>query len=290
MARPLRIELAGGLYHVTSRGDRREAIYRENQDRTDWLDLLAHVCTRFNWQCYAYCQMIDHYHFLIETPEANLSKGMRQLNGVYTQHFNRQHQSIGHLFQGRFKAILVEKETYLLNLARYIILNPVRAKLVDSVTDWQWSSYAATAGKIAAPNWLNTQALLQHFNGRIKVAQLQYQHFIAEGMQQPPIWDGLRHQIFLGNSEFIEHFAKQAHPSINSREVPKKQRQSLVKPLSYFAQTYPTRREAIAHAFLTGVYSMQEIADFFGIHYSTVSRAVRWLEQTQHTAKDTDST
>ncbi len=288
MARPLRIELAGGLYHVTSRGDRREAIYHNEQDRADWLDLLGHVCTRFNWRCYAYCEMTDHYHFLVETPEPNLSKGMRQLNGVYTQHINRQHDSVGHLFQGRFKAILVEKEAYLLNLARYIVLNPVRAKLVESAADWQWSSYAATAGKVTVPKWLDTQSILQPFGGRIKTMRSKYEAFVAEGMQQMPIWDNLRHQIFLGGSEFIERFAEQAHPSINSREVPKKQRQSLVKPLSYFAQAYPVRREAIARAFLTGVYSMQEIADFFGIHYSTVSRAVRWLEESQQMSSDSN--
>ena len=114
MARPLRIELAGGLYHVTSRGDRREAIYRDDADRTAWLDLFGEVCERFNWRCHAYCQMTNHYHAVVETPEANLSKGMRQLNCVYTQRFNRRYGMVGHLFQGRFKGILVERDAYLL--------------------------------------------------------------------------------------------------------------------------------------------------------------------------------
>jgi REP element-mobilizing transposase RayT len=100
MSRPLRIELAGGLYHVTSRGDRREAIYRDDQDRTNWLDVLGEVCSRFNWRCHAWCGMTNHYHFVVETPDANLSKGMRQLNGVYTQMTNRRHGLVGHLFQG----------------------------------------------------------------------------------------------------------------------------------------------------------------------------------------------
>jgi REP element-mobilizing transposase RayT len=112
MSRPLRIELAGGLYHVTSRGDRREAIYRDQQGRTDWLAVLGEVCGRFDWRCHAYCEMTNHYHFVVETPQANLSKGMRQLNGVYTQQFNRRHGLVGHLFQGRFKGILVERDSY----------------------------------------------------------------------------------------------------------------------------------------------------------------------------------
>jgi putative transposase len=100
VSRPLRIKLAGGLYHVTSRGDRREAIYRDDQDRTAWLTLLGEVCRRFNWRCHAYCQMTNHYHVVVETPDANLSKGMRQLNGVFTQTTNRRHGLTGHLFQG----------------------------------------------------------------------------------------------------------------------------------------------------------------------------------------------
>jgi len=103
MARPLRLELAGGLYHVTSRGDRREAIYRDDEDREAWLSVLGEVCSRFNWRVHAYCEMTNHYHFVVETPEANLSQGMRQLNGVYTQRFNRRQGLVGHLFQGRFK-------------------------------------------------------------------------------------------------------------------------------------------------------------------------------------------
>ncbi len=111
MARPLRLELAGSLYHVTSRGDGREDIYLSDEDRIAWLDILGQVCERFNWVCHAYCLMSNHYHLVIETPEANLSKGMRHLNGVYTQRFNRTHHRVGHVFQGRFKAILVEKDS-----------------------------------------------------------------------------------------------------------------------------------------------------------------------------------
>ncbi|SFJ04736.1 transposase [Nitrosomonas sp. Nm34] len=133
MARPLRIEAPGGLYHVTSRGDRREEIYLDDSDRAYWLVLFGQVCKRFNWICYAYCLMDNHYHIVVQTVEPNLSKGMRQLNGVYTQFFNRTHNRIGHVYQGRYKAILVEKESYLLELARYVVLNPVRAGMVKKL-------------------------------------------------------------------------------------------------------------------------------------------------------------
>ena len=145
MARPLRIEYAGALYHVTSRGDGREEIYLQDDDRAMFLGVLGEVCRRFNWMVHAYCLMGNHYHLLVETPDSNLSKGMRHLNGVYTQRFNRNQGRVGHVFQGRFKAILVEKENYLLELARYIVLNPVRARMVRSAKEWPWSSYGATA-------------------------------------------------------------------------------------------------------------------------------------------------
>jgi len=140
MTRPLRVDLAGALYHVTSRGDRREDIFHDASDREDWLSLLEQVCERFNWRCHAYCQMTNHYHVVVETPDANLSHGMRHLNGVYTQRFNRRHGLVGHLFQGRFKGILVERETHLLELARYVVLNPVRAGMVADAAEWRWSS------------------------------------------------------------------------------------------------------------------------------------------------------
>ena len=118
MARPLRLEFPGAIYHITSRGDRQEAIYEDDADRHQWLDILSRVCERYNWRVNAYCLMDNHYHIVLETADGNLSKGMRQLNGIYTQYFNRQHNRVGHVYQGRYKAILVEKDSYLLELSR----------------------------------------------------------------------------------------------------------------------------------------------------------------------------
>jgi putative transposase len=278
MSRPLRIELASALYHVTSRGDRREAIYRDEQDRAAWLIVLGEVCARLNWRCHAYCEMTNHYHFVVETADANLSKGMRQLNGVYTQATNRRHGLVGHLFQGRFKAILVERDAYLLELSRYVVLNPVRATMVRAPEDWPWSSYRAMLGQASTPEWLETDWLLGQFGQERSAAQGGYAAFVRQGIGQQGIWDGLRHQMFLGSEAFVERHRALAKPPQQLREVPRAQRRPFAASLADLAQRYPARHEAMARAFQTGVYSMQEIADYFGVHYSTVSRAVRGLE------------
>lgn len=243
-----------------------------------WLSLLGEVCGRFNWRCHAYCQMTNHYHIVIETPDANLSKGMRHLNGVFTQKINRRHGLIGHLFQGRFKAILVERDAYLMELARYLVLNPVRAGMVPVAEDWAWSSYRATTGQVPAPAWLQTDWLLAQFADERSQAQARYADFVRQGVDRPSVWQGLRHQVFLGSDGFVERHCAAAQPLERLREVPRAQRRPLAKSLAEFARCYPDRREAMAQAFATGVYSMQEIAAFFGVHYSTVSRAVRQFE------------
>ena len=174
MARPLRIENAGGLYHVTARGDRREDIYADYEDRLGWLSIFGDVCDRFFWRCHAYCLMTNHYHLVVETPEGKLSHGMRQLNGVYTQAFNRRHRLVRHLFQGRFKAILVERDAYLLELARYVVLNPVRAGMVADAGDWPWSSYRAMVGEDRSPEWLEVDGLLGCFGRDRSSARKRY--------------------------------------------------------------------------------------------------------------------
>ena len=277
MARPLRIELAGGLYHVTSRGDRREDIYRDEQDRVEWLAVFDEVCDRFNWRCHAYCLMTNNYHFVVETPDANLSKGMRHLNGVYTQRTNRRHSLAGHLFQGRFKAILVERDAYLLELARYVVLNPVRARMVGAASDWLWSSYRAMIGQAHVPAWLETDWLLAQFGSERVSSQAGYAAFVAQGTGHPDVWQGLRNQVFLGSDAFVKLHCAPSKPSGRLQEVPRAQRRALAKPLDDFARRYPERREAMAHAYQSGAYSMQEIGDYFGVHYATVSRAVRQL-------------
>ena len=185
MARPLRIEFAGALYHITSRGDRREVIFDDDEDRRVFLNVLAEVAQGYNWICHAYCLMTNHYHLVVETVEGNLSKGMRQLNGVYTQASNRRHQRVGHLFQGRFKGILVDKDEYLQELSRYVVLNPVRLGIVESPEQWPWSSYGATIGKTVVPSWLAVDGLLSLFGEGRDEAQRNYRWFVSSGRVTP---------------------------------------------------------------------------------------------------------
>ena len=199
MARPLRLEFAGALYHVTARGDRQEPIFLDDHDRRTFLDLLGKEVMQQGWRCYAYCLMENHYHLLIETPQPNLVRGMRRLNGVYTQAFNRRRRQPGHVFQGRYKAILVDKAPYLLELCRYIVLNPVRAKLVKTPEECIWSSYPATAGRLPPPSWLAVDEILTLFSGR----RTSYRKFVRDGLTQPSVWAGLRGQIYLGDEPFL---------------------------------------------------------------------------------------
>ncbi|MCV2368587.1 REP-associated tyrosine transposase [Roseateles oligotrophus] len=165
MSRPLRIEFPGALYHVTSRGDRREDIFVDDTDRARLLAVVAQGLSRFDAGMLAYCLMGNHYHFVMQTRQGNLSALMRHINGVYTQAFNRRHNKVGHLFQGRFKAILVDRDAYLLEVCRYVELNPVRARMVDAPGDWAWSSYRAHIGQATPPDWLDSAGLLGYLLG-----------------------------------------------------------------------------------------------------------------------------
>ena len=280
MARPLRLELVGALYHVTSRGDGREDIYLSDEDRLAWLETLAQVCERFNWVCHAYCQMSNHYHLVVETPEANLSKGMRQLNGVYTQRFNRTHQRVGHVFQGRFKAILVEKDSHLLALARYVVLNPLRARMVRQLENWPWSSYPATCGQVSKPDWLQCDFILSQFSRQRARAIAKYRSFVHEGKGLPSVWDQLQGQIYLGSDKFVEKMQTLVAKQPTLTEIPRAQRRALARALSDFAKEHE-RDQAIALAYLSGQHTMAAIAEHFGVHFTTVSRLVKAHEAAQ---------
>jgi REP-associated tyrosine transposase len=275
MARPLRLEFANALYHITSRGDGREDIFLTDDDRTVFLAVLAEVWARFNWTVHAYCLMGNHYHLLVETPDANLSKGMRQLNGVYTQRFNRAHQRVGHVFQGRYKAVLVEKEAHLLELARYVVLNPVRAGMVCNPGEWRWSSYRPTVGEAAVPQWLETRWLLAAFARTESEAAAEYAHFVADGKGQPSPWEHLSNQVFLGSEAFVEKMLRKAPRGRDRSEIPQAKSRPRPKTLQRYAKENPERDKAIAVAYASGGYSMKEIGDFFGLHYSRVSKIVR---------------
>ncbi len=273
MNRPLRIELDNSLYHVTARGDRRDKIFRSDGDRLTWLSLLGETCERFNFSVRAYCQMTNHYHLLLETVNGELARGMRHLNGTYARYFNRTHGHVGHLFQGRYKAILCQTELYLQELSRYIELNPVRAKMVALPGDWRWSSYLAKMGMVHSPSWLHAETVLVHFGTNQLMARQAYADFVHAGIGRPSPLAAVRNQLILGDENF-QAAVIGTKPAGIALEIARVQRRAIALPLSeYFAQ-YRDPKEAMARAYLSLGYSMQEIADFARVSVKTVSRAL----------------
>ena len=200
---------------------------------------------------------------------------MRPLNGPFTQGFNRRHRRVGHVFQGRFKAILVERETHLLELCRYVVLNPVRAHLVDQPEDWAWSSYGATAGLEPSPPFLDVGWTWEQFGVRPATAQRRYQTFVAEGLGKPGPWEHLRGQLYLGSETFVTKH----QPGQSLKEISRQQTVAVRPRLSTLLPKQDTPRQAIAGAYRTHGYQMREIADYLGLHYSTVSRRIRQAEE-----------
>jgi putative transposase len=278
MTRPLRVEINGALYHVTARGDRRDWIYRSDSDRLTWLSMLGEACKRFNITVHAYCQMGNHYHILLETVDGNLSRAMRDLNGNYAQYFNRTHGTIGHLFQGRFKAILCQHETYLQELARYIELNPVRAGVVHRPADWPWSSYGATMGVVDAPKWLRFEAVLQHFGDELTTARQTYAEFVAAGIGGRSPLAEVSNQLILGDQDFKARIVG-TKANGNPFEIKRVQRRAVARPLPEYFAEYRDRKEAMARAYRSLGYSMPEIAAYARVSLKTVSRAIKAFEE-----------
>jgi REP element-mobilizing transposase RayT len=280
MARPLRLEFPGALYHVTARGNARQAIVLDDRDRALFLLCLGETITRFGWICHAYCLMDNHYHLLIETPEGHVSRGMRQLNGVFTQRMNRRHGRVGHLFQGRFKAILVERDSYLLELCRYIVLNPIRAGMVRQLERYPWSSYPATRGLVECPGWFRPDWVLSQFGTRRAKAQLRYAEFVAEGTGRPSPWSAVRGQALLGSELFVDTMRPLLEGKQTLKEIPRAQRllhrPSLTQLFTKGVRADKRLRDAIIRtASVDYGYSMATIAHHADIHYSTVSKIVK---------------
>lgn len=280
MARPLRVEFPGAVYHVTTRGNRRQRIYKDDADRSAFLDLLEGVVRRFHWVCHSYCLMDNHYHLMLETPDPNLSAGMRQLNGVYTQRSNRRHRTVGHVFQGRFKAVVIEKESHLLEVCRYVVLNPVRAGMVDHPRQWHWSGYRASAGLRNAPPFLTTDWILTQFGTSKQEAQRAYREFVREGLDGESPFYGLVGGFLLGSEAFIARCRSlfpgdEALSEVSTRER-YAGRPSLellfrgIDPVDRFQ-----RNAAIADAHLQHAYTLKSIGDYLGLHYTTIGVIAR---------------
>jgi len=282
MTRPLRIEYAGAVYHITSRGNGRKPIFKDDEDRMGLLNLLKKVNDRYHWLCYAYCFMDNHYHLIIETPDGNLSKGMRQLNGVYTMHFNKRHDSLGHVFQGRYKAILVQKESHLLEVCRYVVLNPIRAKGVKSPERWKWSSYRGTVGIEKPHPCLTIDWILGQFGTKREEAEKKYRAFVRDGINQQTIWSDVKGQSILGDEDFVDRLIDYVEIYEEVKEIPKNQRYVNRPTLKEIFQDKGEKRRArnrgIADAVERWGYSEREVADYLGLHYSTVSRLIKEAE------------
>ncbi len=294
MVRPLRIEYPGAVYHVTSRGDRREPIAKDDTDRALFLEVLGQALQRFDAQAWAYCLMGNHYHLLLHTREANLSRLMRQINGVYTQTFNRRHGLTGHLFQGRFKAILVDSDSYLLEVCRYVDLNPVRAQMVKRPDAYAWSSYRALAGLAEPAPWLDRQPLYaQLLPGKSAAkAAAQYAEFVSQG-HGVQLWEmALQQQIYLGDEGFVTRMQQLAGldstaPGSSPRKAQVSQIHTSAPPKDHDVQRYAAmktlskeqRNQNIADAFYQGGHSQTAIALAFGVSTSTVSRVVADYER-----------
>lgn len=286
MARPLRLELPGAVYHVTTLGNAGQAVFREAKESALFLEIVGQACARFDWRCLAYCLLPDRYHLVVETRRPTLTRGMRQINGRYTQAFNRRHGIGGHLFQGRYRAIMVEKPALVAAVCRDTVRQPVEQGLAVDPAAWRWSSHRAVAGRLPpsrmAPDWLARDELLALYGAEPETARQLYAADV-EAKGRPVVWESLRHQIFLGSDGFVEEMRERAKAEAarrgNLTEIPKAQWQAPPPPLEAFVAAAESREEAMARAYLSGAYSQSSIAAHFAIHYSTVSRAVRRYEK-----------
>ena len=222
MARPLRIEFPDALYHVTSRGLERRAIVRDDRDRAGWLDLLDRVATRRRWQVHAFALMGNHFHLFLRTPKGDLSAGMHDLNSGYATVFNHRHRRGGPLYQGRFKAILVERGEHEWELSRYVHLNPVRAGLTGDPEGYRWSSCRCYFRASLAPGWLAWEEVLASHGRTLRAARRRYREHLREGVSEPPRSPlaGVVASSLLGSESFVERMRERLAALVPDREVP----------------------------------------------------------------------
>ncbi len=296
MARPLRICFPGALYHITARGNERRPIVVDDEDRQRFVRTLASMVEEHEVLCHAWVLMTNHYHLVIETPRANVSQAVKHLNTLYSQAYNRRHDRVGHLFQGRFSGILVDKETYLLEVCRYVVLNPVRAGLVHSAGDWPWSSYRATSALVPCPPWLTVDWLLGHFGTRRAIAVNAYQRFVAEGLVgDRPLWSEMRGRAVLGSETFVTNIQTRVG-AVDDRELlspvaaPRPDTPSMDEMLAGVAAAYrltaaelldpdtrhtEARRVAMYLVRRAARQGLATVAARFGVGIAAVSKAVR---------------
>lgn len=276
MSRPLRIQYPGAIYHITARGNGGNNIFNNPKDYLLFLEELKKTIEEYNWICYAYCLMPNHYHLLIKTLDPNLSTGMRQLNGNYTQRYNIKHKRYGHLFQGRFKSVIVEDTGYLGNIVRYIVLNPVKAKLAKTISAWPWSSHKEVIGRKKSTGCVQIDETLKVFHKNKQTARKEYLKFIGQKCEQDETWQDLRSGFILGSLEFARDIVKQ-YGDNKARENIKKERfagRPKLKEIFHEDDSKAKRNKNIMKAFKDYGYTQTQIGDHIDLHYSTVSRII----------------
>lgn len=286
MGRPLRIEYPGAFYHVTSRGSEKKDVFKSRKDREKFLSYLESATERYGAAIHVYCLMSNHYHLLLETPEGNLSQIMRHINAAYTNYFNTKGQRAGHVFQGRYKAILVEKDAYALELSRYIHLNPVRAGMVQLPGDYSWSSYQSYIGLTARPDWLRTEEHLGHFQGEERERQDSYRSFVEADIgadKHSPLAAALR--TILGSRAFIagieERCLKEKPTAPDTHDI--KKISCRLSPEEIFEKVRTATRQESRLAKKVSIYlchrysgaRLKEIGELFGIGAAGVSQESR---------------
>jgi len=292
MGRPLRIQYPGASYHITSRGNEKREIFRSNGDREKFLSYLQSAHERYGGIIHVYCLMNNHYHLLLETPRGNLSQILHHINGAYTIYFNIKRRRSGHLFQGRYKAILLEKDAYCQELSRYIHLNPSRAGLLNTLSAYPWSSYPSYIGSRKGPEWLTTDFILRYFGRDEPSARENYRQFVEGALDKEsrnPLKDVFASTI-LGTPEFIswvrEKMIELEDPDIRNvpalrglvRRPSLEQIERTVK--SVIGQGHPlSERFCLYVSQHHGGYALKEIGAHYGMRGSAVSQSNRRLRQ-----------
>ena len=277
MARTLRIEFEGALYHIINGGIGQMTIFHNPKDWMKFLGFQARITKQFNWICHAYCLMGNHYHLLIETPDPNLAKGMKLLNQLYSQFYNWKYQRRGSVFQGRYKAWLVEKEEQFLENCRYIVNNPCKARLVQHPAEWTWSSYNSTMGTTKCPPYLHTDFVLSHFGSTRRKAQEKYEKFVMDGIDMDSPLKEAKNQIFLGSDSFVQEMMRQVEDGDTLQNLPRTQKLAGKPALEELfsgkaMKSKRNRNEQIKAAFETHQYSLREIGDYLGLNPNYLSR------------------
>lgn len=278
MARQLRIQYPSAIYHIMARGDGGQNIFNNPGDYKMFLKTYQKVLEDYNWISYAYCLMPNHYHLFIKIMDPNLSLGMKQLNGVYTKQYNIKRGRLGHVFQGRFKSILVEDLGYQGKLIRYIVMNPIRAGLVKNVGDWRWSSHKEMIDEKIESRCLHRKEALRFFEEDIYKARKRYIEYLCEELYNDNVWEDLNNGFILGSIEFVTKIMTKYGKKSDSADIPKRERfagRPEIDILFKGIKNKKERNKKILESFYDFGYTQAEIANYFGFHHSTISRIIK---------------